>query len=89
MNEELRTYGLGAAVVLLLGAGIGFGLHYFVDGAGGKAAAAAVTPPAKQDATSPPVSCPPPQVEGQFSSPHRRRFIRGPTINPKQTASVH
>jgi hypothetical protein len=51
-GSELRTYGLGAVVAVLLGMGIGFGLHYFVDGAGGKTAAAAVTPPAKAFACS-------------------------------------
>ena len=33
-GSELRTYGLGAVVSMLLGAGIGFGWHYFVDSAG-------------------------------------------------------
>src|SRR5215831_1091895 len=61
MNEELRTYGLGAAVVLLLGTGAGFGLHYFVDGPRAKAATAVV---AKQDAPDPALSCPPPQRAG-------------------------
>jgi hypothetical protein len=33
---ELRTYGLGAVVAVLLSAGIGFGWHY-LDNVGGKA----------------------------------------------------
>jgi hypothetical protein len=37
-GAELRTYGLGAVVSMLLGAGIGFGWYYFVDSNGGKAA---------------------------------------------------
>ena len=63
MNEELRTYGIGAAVVLLLGVGAGFGLHYFVDGPRAKAATAVV---AKQDVPDPALSCscPPPQQAG-------------------------
>ena len=48
-GSELRTYGLAAFVAVLLGAGIGFGWHYLIDGNGAGAAAAAVTPPAKQD----------------------------------------
>jgi hypothetical protein len=42
--SELRTCGLGAVVVVLLGAGIGFCWHYFADTAGATAAASAVTP---------------------------------------------
>jgi hypothetical protein len=60
MNEELRTYGLGAAVVLLLGVGAGFGLHHFVDGPKAKAAAAVVA----KDVPDPTVSCPPSQRAG-------------------------
>ena len=63
-GAELRAYGLGALLFVLLGGGIGIGLHYFVDGAGGKAAAASVAALAKQDAPTSPLSCPPPQVEG-------------------------
>jgi hypothetical protein len=57
-GSELRTYGLSAVVSVLLGAGIGFGGHYFMDGAGGRAVAAAATPSAPQDAPNPPSSNP-------------------------------
>ena len=60
----LRTYALSAVVCVLLGIGIGFGWHYFVDRAGGRAAASAATPPAKQDAPSPPSPNPGAQREG-------------------------
>lgn len=63
-GSELRTYGLGAVVSVLLGAGIGFGWHYFVDSAGGRAAAAAATPAAQQDASNRPSSNPPAPREG-------------------------
>jgi hypothetical protein len=33
-TSELRTYSLGAVVAVLLGAGGGFGWHYFADSAG-------------------------------------------------------
>jgi len=61
---ELRTYGLGAVVSVLLGAGIGFGWHYFVDSAGGRAVAAAATPLVPQVASNPPASNPPAPQEG-------------------------
>src|SRR4029077_15035442 len=60
----LRTYALSAVVCVLLGIGIGFGWHYFVDRTGGRAAASAATPPAKQDAPNPPSSNTPAQREG-------------------------
>jgi predicted negative regulator of RcsB-dependent stress response len=56
-GAELRTYGLGAVVSMLLGAGIGFGWYYFVDSNGGKAAASA-TPLAQQDAPKEPLQKP-------------------------------
>jgi hypothetical protein len=62
--EMLRTYVLSALVCVLLGIGIGFGWHYFVDRTGGRAAASATTSPAKQDAPNPPSSNPPVQREG-------------------------
>jgi hypothetical protein len=61
MGEELRTYGIGAVVVLILGVAAGFGLHHFVDGPRAKAATAVI---AKQDAPDPALSCPPPQRTG-------------------------
>ena len=63
-GSELRTCGLGAVVAVLLGAGIGFGWHYFADNGGGRAVAAAATPLAKQDAPNPPSSNTPSQPEG-------------------------
>ena len=62
--EILRTYILSAVICVLLGIGIGFGWHYFVDRAGGRAAASATTAPANQDAPNPPSSNPPVQREG-------------------------
>src|SRR6516162_8777642 len=62
-GAELRTYGLGAVVSVLLGAGTGFGWYYFADNTVGKAAAASATPLAQQDAPNPPPSAnlPPPR----------------------------
>ena len=62
--ETLRTYVLSALVCVLLGIGIGFGWHYFVDRTGGRAAASATTSPAKQDAPNPPSPNPAAQREG-------------------------
>ena len=62
--EMLRTYVLSAVVCVLIGIGIGFGWHYFVDRTGERAAASAITSPAKQDAPNPPSSNPPAQREG-------------------------
>jgi hypothetical protein len=62
--EILRTYILSAVVCVLLGIGIGFGWHYFVDRAGGRAAASAATPPAKQDRPNPPSPNPAAQRAG-------------------------
>jgi len=58
-GAELRTYCLSAVLTVLLGAGIGVGWHYMVDGAGVGAVALAATPLAKQDAPSPGLACPP------------------------------
>jgi hypothetical protein len=52
-GPELRTYALGAVVSVLLGAGTGFGWHYFADSAGRRVAAAPATPLAQQDAPNP------------------------------------
>jgi len=62
-GSELKTCGLGAVVVVLLGAGIGFGWHYFADTAGATAAASAVTPLAKSDVPSPASPNPPSRPE--------------------------
>jgi hypothetical protein len=61
---ELRTYVLSAVVCVLLGIGIGFGWHYFVDRTAGRAAAWAAILPAKQDAPNPPSPNPAAQWEG-------------------------
>src|ERR1700737_4084653 len=55
---------LSAVVCVLLGIGIGFGWHFFVDRTGGRAAPLAITSPAKQDAPNPPSSIPAAQREG-------------------------
>jgi hypothetical protein len=60
----LRTYVFRAVLCVLLGISIGFGWHYFVDRAGGRAAVSAAAPPAKQGAPNPPSSNPPAQREG-------------------------
>jgi hypothetical protein len=63
-GSELRACGLGAIVAVLLGAGAGFGWHFFADRVTGRAVAAAATPLAQQDASNPPLACPPPPREG-------------------------
>ena len=60
--SELRTCGLIAVVAVLLGGVGGFGWHFFADS--GTAVAAAITPLAQQDASNPPLACPPPPREG-------------------------
>lgn len=70
-GAELRTCGLGAVVSVLLGVGIGLGLHYFADSAGIKAVASAATPTAQHDAPNPPSPNPPSQEEGlALNGPH-------------------
>ena len=61
---ELRAYSLSAVLCVLLGVGIGFGWHYFVDSAGLTAMASASTPPAQHEAPNPPSANPPSQGEG-------------------------
>ena len=60
----LRTYILSAVVCVLLGIGIGFGWHYFVDRTAGRAAASVATLPAKQDAPNPPTPNPAAERDG-------------------------
>ena len=55
---ELRTYGLGAVVCVVLGAGTGWGWHYFVDTAGAAVVVSAATSSARQDPVNPPPSNP-------------------------------
>ena len=62
---ELRAYGLSAVLSVLLGTGIGFGWHYFVDSAGVRAVASAATPPAQHEAPNPPSANPPSLGEGR------------------------
>jgi hypothetical protein len=62
-GSELRTYGLSAVVVVLFGAGIGFGWHYFADSASATPAASPVALE-KQDALDPSSSNPPARPEG-------------------------
>jgi hypothetical protein len=49
---------------MLLGVGIGFGWHYFVDSAGVTAVASVATPAAQHDAPDPPSANPPSRGEG-------------------------
>jgi hypothetical protein len=63
-GSELRTYVIGLVVLVLLGAGSGFGWHYFVDRAGGRAVAATAVPPAKPEVANSPMSNSPAQREG-------------------------
>ena len=77
--EILRTYVLSAVVCVLLGIGIGFGWHYFVDRTGGRAAASAITSPAEQDAPNPPSSSPAAQREGPVLD-----VPRGPGLSEAQ-----
>jgi|SRR6516225_444619 hypothetical protein len=51
---ELRTYGLGAVVCVVLGAGSGWGWHYFVDTAGAAVVVSAATSSVRQDPVNPP-----------------------------------
>ena len=57
-GSELRTYGLGVVVCVLLGAGVGWGWHYFVDSAGAVIAATSAPPPVGQDKSTTPSSNP-------------------------------
>ena len=68
-RSELRTCGLGAFVAVLLGAGVGFGWHYFADSGGATASASGVTPLAKQDTPTGPSSNPPPREGPVFDVP--------------------
>jgi hypothetical protein len=63
-GEMLRAYVLSAVVCVLLGIGIGFGWHYFVDRTGGSAAVSATTLPGKQDPPNPPSTNSAAQREG-------------------------
>src|SRR5262252_7919073 len=58
-GADLRTYCLSLVITVLLGAGIGVGWHYIVDSAGVGTVALAATLPAKQDAPSAALACPP------------------------------
>jgi hypothetical protein len=81
-GAELRTYGLGAVVAVLLGAGIGFGWHYFADSAGATAVASAVAPPAQRDAPNPALSCPPGPREAPTPDVSRFPVLSRPNNQP-------
>src|SRR5215472_3168781 len=83
--SELRTCGLGAVVAVLLGAGVGFGWHYFADRAGPATAVAAVTRPAHQDAPSPSLSCPPDPREAPGPDVPRLAAFARPNNQPNAT----
>ena len=63
-GSELRTYGLGVVVCVLLGAGVGWGWHYLVDSAGAAVVAASAPPPTGQDKSTTPSSNPPAPRQG-------------------------
>jgi hypothetical protein len=81
-GTELRTYGLIAVVAVLLGAGIGFGWHYFADSAGATAVASTLAPSAQRDAPSPPLSCPPGAREGLVPDIPRLPVLSRPNNQP-------
>jgi hypothetical protein len=84
-GAELRTYSLGAVVAVLLGAGIGFGWHYFGDIAGTTAVASAVAPPAQRDAPNPALSCPPGPGEAPTLDVPRFPVLSRPNNQPDTT----
>jgi hypothetical protein len=81
--SELRTCGLGAVVAVLLGAGVGFGWHFFADN--GRAVAAAITPVAQQAGSNPPSACPPPPREGPVRDAPLLPVLSGPNNQPDTT----
>ena len=83
--SELRACGLGAAVAVLLGAGIGLGWHYFADSAGATAVASAVALPAQRDAASSPLSCPPGPQEAPTPDVPRVPVLSRPDNQPDTT----
>ena len=83
-GSELRTCGLGAVVAVLLGAGVGGGWHYLADSASGRVVVAAATPLAQQDASNPPLSCPPPR-EGPVAETPRLPVLSRPNYQPDTT----
>ena len=84
-GAELRTYGLAAFVAVLLGAGIGFGWHYFADSAGVTAVASAAAPPAQRDAPNPALSCPPGPRETPTLDVPRLPVLSRPNNQPDTT----
>jgi hypothetical protein len=84
-GSELRTCGLSAVVAVLLGAGIGFGWHYFADSAGATAVASAVAPPAQRDAPNPALSCPPGPGEAPTLDVPRLPVLSRPNNEPDTT----
>jgi hypothetical protein len=84
-GAELRTYGLAAVVAVLLGAGIGFGWHYFADSAGVTAMASAAAPLAQRDAPNPALSCPPGPRETPTLDVPRLSVLSRPNNQPDTT----
>jgi len=85
MPGELRTYVFAAVVSMLLGAGIGFGWHYFADSAGATTIASAVTAPAKQGAPGPALVCPPGPREGSVLNVPGPLVLSRPNNQPDPT----
>jgi hypothetical protein len=77
-GSELRTYALSAVVVVLFGAGIGFGWHYLADSASATPAASSAALE-KQDALDPSSSNPPARSEGPvLDAPRSPDLSRAP-----------
>ena len=84
-GSELRTYGLSAVVVVLFGAGIGFGWHYLADSVTGTVVAAA-TSLARQNGSNSRLSCPPGPREGPVPDVARLPALSSPN---NQSDTIH
>jgi hypothetical protein len=82
--SELRTCVLGAVVAVLLGAGVGFGWHYFADSAVATTAASAGDP-RQRDAPGPLLACPPDPREGPVPDVPRLPAFARPNNRPDAT----
>jgi hypothetical protein len=83
-GSELRTYGLGAVVAVLLGASTGVGWHYFSDGADGSAVIPVATSLTQQDVSHPSLACPPSRG-GPVAEAPRLPVLSHPNNQPDTT----